>query len=401
MVRSLGLAAVGLSVCLVSGAAAWPESNTDEAADFTTLVVQPLVSPSPVEATDGRTHLVYELSLVNQTSLHARVDSIVAFDPATGATLGEWKGDALSAILRLNGKLPGGVLGPGVSAYAFLDATAPRGAPIPKVVKHRIAVSRFEDDKGRIPLSPNTGLPAATSFEAAEVTVDPRKALAVEPPLRGRNWVAFNGCCDDLQHRGGVMAFNGVARIAERFAIDFMKLDDERRLFAGPRERNDSYATFGVPVYAVADGTVVEASDGAPERVPMKPEPTNIKTAVGNHVVLDLGGGNFALYAHLKTGTVSVKPGERLKAGEVIARAGDTGNSDMPHLHFHIMDGPAPLASNGIPYVFTSFVGAGRLIPDDRLSEAGGPAEIDASWRSGPHEAELPLDVEVVDFPEK
>lgn len=199
------------------------------------------------------------------------------------------------------------------------------------------------------------------------------------------------------------MAFNGVAKIAERFAIDFIKLDGDRRLFAGPADRNESYPTYGVPVYAVADGTVVEASDGAPERLPTKPrEPITIANAGGNHVVVDIGGGNYAFFAHLKTGTVAVRPGDRVKAGDVIAHAGDTGNSDAPHLHFHVMDGPSPLASNGLPYAFTHFTGAGRLTPDnERLLETGGPANVDAGWRSGPHEAELPLDLEVVDIPEK
>ena len=67
-----------------------------------------------------------------------------------------------------------------------------------------------------------------------------------------------------LQHRGAVMAFNGEPKIPERFAIDFVKLDGERACFRGPPDRNESYADYGLPVYAVADGTVIETSDGAP-----------------------------------------------------------------------------------------------------------------------------------------
>ena len=98
----------------------------------------------------------------------------------------------------------------------------------------------------------------------------------------------------------------------------------------------------------------------------------------GNYVVIDIGGGHFAFFAHLKTGSVAVKRGDRVKAGDVIGALGDTGNSDGPHLHFHVMDGPSPLSSNGIPYVFESFTGAGRLAGDsDRLNETGGPADIE------------------------
>ena len=75
----------------------------------------------------------------------------------------------------------------------------------------------------------------------------------------------------------------------------------------------------------------------------------------GNHIVQDLGDGNYALYAHIKTGTVKVKPGDRLTTGQVIGIVGNTGNSDAPHLHFHVMSTPDPLRSDGLPFVFTDF----------------------------------------------
>ncbi len=395
-----------LSSCLASAAVAGQTSTANDAAAFTSVVVQPIVSPRPIESSDGRAHIVYELLIVNETPLHTRIDSIVAFDPANGAPLGEWKGDALAAILRLNGRLPGGTLRPGGSAYAFLDATIAKGAPVPKTIEHRISVSRFTEASGdqdaRVPLDPKLGVAAVASFNGAEVAVDSRKTVVIEPPLRGGGWIVMNGCCDDLQHRGAVMAFDGVAKIPERFAIDFIKLDGDRRVVSGPADRNASYAGYGAPVYAVADGTVVATSDGEPERIPTKPrEATRFDTAGGNFVVVDIGGGNYAFFAHLKTGTVAVKPGDRVKTGDVIGRLGDTGNSDGPHLHFHIMDGPSPFASNGVPYAFSTFSGAGRLTGDNDGILAGDRVKIDAEWRPGPHRAELPLNLEVIDFPEE
>ena len=376
---------------------------------FTTVVVDAIVSPRPVEGADGRIHCVYELMFVNETPLVSRVDGIAALDADTGATLGEWKGEALEAIFRLNGREPGQTIAPGHSAYAFLDAAAPGGTAAPKAIKHRIAVTRFmaspKNEHKTAPLDPKFGIPAQATFEGARVEVDPRKAVVVDPPLRGAGWIDVNGCCASLQHRGAIMAFNGAPKIAERFAIDFMQLDRSRRLFHGPRHTNESYPTFGNPVYAVADGTVVEAVDGMPERTPFASrEQATVDSAAGNHVVVDIGDGNFALFAHLKTGTVAVKPGDRVKTGEVIAHVGDTGNSDGPHLHFHVMDGPSPLASNGLPYAFTRFVGAGRLAQrpaNDLAFASGAPLSIDADWNAGPHSAELPLDGEVIDFPEK
>ncbi len=363
---------------------------------FTSVVVAPLISPRPVAGADGRAHLAYELSFVNETKLVARIDAIAAIDPASGAVLAEWKGEALGSIFRINGGEPGVTLPPSHSGYAFLDVALPAGAPIPKSFRHRITVTRFMQAPGdahkTVPLDPKFNLPDSIAFEGADVAVDEKKAVVIAPPLRGPRWVAFNGCCDELtSHRGSVMAFNGKALIAERFAIDFTQLDQAGRLFDGPLAEVASYPAFGVPVYAVADATVVEASDGAPEATPGVARAVTVDTAAGNHIVLELGGGNFAVYAHLKTGSVAVHPGDHVKTGDVIAHLGSSGNSDAPHLHFHVMDGPSPLASSGLPYALTSFRGAGRVEPNDAMFAKGAPAAIDPGWFAGPHKDELPL----------
>jgi murein DD-endopeptidase MepM/ murein hydrolase activator NlpD len=122
---------------------------------------------------------------------------------------------------------------------------------------------------------------------------------------------------------------------------------------------------------------VVAVLDGLPEQVPGV-DPTGLTLAQygGNHVVQDLGNGNFAFYAHLKTGSVKVKPGDRLSAGQVLGNIGNTGNSSAPHLHFHVMSTPDPLRSDGLPFVFRAFRLTDRLADMAAVDavEAGGPA---------------------------
>ena len=61
---------------------------------------------------------------------------------------------------------------------------------------------------------------------------------------------------------------------------------------------------------------MVAVVDGLPEQVPGQiPTGLPLEQYAGNHIVQDLGDGNYALYAHLKTGTVKVRPGDRLTAG--------------------------------------------------------------------------------------
>jgi hypothetical protein len=380
-----------------------PVRAADRTPVYTTLVVQSLMSPRPVPGADGRTHLAYELSFVNETRLLSQIDSITTIDADSGAVLAEWKGKELTDIFRINGGESGTALAPSHSAYAFLDVALPASVSAPKAITHRISVTRMTPEPGNehkgTALDPKTNLPANVMFEAASTTVDMKKPIVVAAPLRGPGWVAVNGCCAQISaHRGAVLAFDGKAYIAQRFAIDFVQVDSSGRLFSGAVDQLASYPFFGVPVYAAADGTVVEASDGLPEQVPGAPKDVTVQTLPGNHIVVDMGNGNFALYAHLKTSTLAVKVGDRVKAGDVIGHLGNTGNTSAPHLHFHVMDGPSPLAARGLPYEFEEFQSAGRLQPDDGFFDKGEPGKIDRNWFPGTHKNELPLENEVVDF---
>jgi murein DD-endopeptidase MepM/ murein hydrolase activator NlpD len=154
-------------------------------------------------------------------------------------------------------------------------------------------------------------------------------------------------------------------------------LSSNGTIYKGDQTNPESYPYFGADIYAVADGPVVAVLDGLPEQVAGK-SPTGLPLDQygGNHIVQDVGGSNYAFYAHLKTGTVKVKPGDQLISGQVIANLGNTGNTDPPHLHFHVMSTPDPLRSNGLPFVFKDFTLDGRLASMDTLDPllAGQPA---------------------------
>jgi murein DD-endopeptidase MepM/ murein hydrolase activator NlpD len=144
---------------------------------------------------------------------------------------------------------------------------------------------------------------------------------------------------------------------------------------------------------------VVATEDDLPEQIPGKlPEDATIQMAGGNYAVVDIGNGRYAFYAHMQPGSVRVKAGDKVTTGQVLGLLGNSGNTDTPHLHFHVMDGPSPLLANGLPYVFTSFVGDGRLTDEQPLF-TGGEVTIDKGAMAGPHENEMPLYDQVVSFP--
>lgn len=71
--------------------------------------------------------------------------------------------------------------------------------------------------------------------------------------------------------------------------------------------------------------------------------------AAGNYVAIDVGGGRYAFYEHLRPG-LRVRVGDRVRRGQVIAALGFTGQTTAPHLHFHVADAPSALGAEGRPY---------------------------------------------------
>ncbi|MGW5635493.1 M23 family metallopeptidase [Streptomyces sp. NPDC003832] len=186
--------------------------------------------------------------------------------------------------------------------------------------------------------------------------------LEVEPPVTGR-WSALNSPANRTPS-------HGTHAYGQTYAIDLVAEPEPGarpgfRALWPPARRNTDFPAFGAPLHAVADGTVVHAEDRQRDHrgrtsLPgllylMLVESTvremaGARRIVGNHLVLDLGDGIHALYAHLHRGSLAVAEGDRVRAGQVLARCGNSGNSTEPHVHFQLMDGPDPDTARGLPF---------------------------------------------------
>jgi murein DD-endopeptidase MepM/ murein hydrolase activator NlpD len=102
------------------------------------------------------------------------------------------------------------------------------------------------------------------------------------------------------------------------------------------------------------------------------PLPITLDTIGANYVIVALGNGGFAFYAHLQPGSLRVKPGDCVRRGQVLGLLVNSGNSDAPHLHFHISDANS-LESEGLPYVFDSFEVLGTVYPDKAFKDGWTP----------------------------
>ena len=114
------------------------------------------------------------------------------------------------------------------------------------------------------------------------------------------------------------------------FAWDFIKVDAEGRTAAKDVENPKNHYAFGEPVVAPADGVVLKIKDGFIDHL------VGLDAPDANGIFLDLGDDLVAYFAHLRKGSISIKEGERVKVGQKLAEVGNSGQSTMPHLHFHI-----------------------------------------------------------------
>ena len=235
-----------------------------------------------------------------------------------------------------------------------------------------------------------------------ETAVDRQAVAVIGPPLRGARYVAADSCCDASRHTRAALPVNGRVWIAQRYAVDWEQLDDEGRIYHGPQADVKSYTIYRKEVLAVADARVASTTEGMQNETPGKmPENIAIEQADGNSVILDLGGGRYALYAHLDPGSVRVHKGDTVKRGQVIGLVGNTGNSLAPHLHFHVMSRAVPLASNGLPYEIDDFLVTASTpgtAAFDAAEEKGTP--LATTPISPPRHAknEMPLDQMIISF---
>lgn len=197
-----------------------------------------------------------------------------------------------------------------------------------------------------------------------------RDPVQVRPPVTGR-WLVYNS-------PGTRVPSHGVQTYGQTYAFDLVYDPDDRQRpgFAWwpLARRPEDFPGFGQPVLATAGGVVVRVHDRERDHwsrtsapgllylctVELLRELFGPSRVVGNHVILDVGNGVYAVFAHLRRGSIKVAVGDRVTTGEQIAQCGNSGNTTEPHLHFQLMDHPNLAIAAGVPF---------QLVSEGRLTE--------------------------------
>ena len=388
-IRFLRSLVLVLLLCSFEVAPALTQQLTPTSVEFS--VPEP---PRPVRAL-GRFHLVYEVHLTNfgQDSLWIeQLQTSTADEPASLLSSSDAR-ELAGALLRV-GQAPqqawgAAILSPGARGVVYQWIALDPGREPPRELRHTLKLHA-------------TGAGQSDTLRPPAVPVSSASPRTIGRPVEEGRWVAIRAPSNASGHRRSIATLGGRARVPERFAVDWARLGEDGRLFQHDPEANANWYGYDRTVLAVDSGTVVRLRDGLPDHEPLSAlvssQTFTPETAPGNTVVLDLGHGVYAVYAHLRPGSIMVEIGDRVQAGEVLGRIGNSGHSLAPHLHFHLQNTPDPLLGEGHPFHLAEFELLGRV---DSVPAAlrGEPWTPQGSRPPRRVTDEIPLENMVMSFP--
>lgn len=186
--------------------------------------------------------------------------------------------------------------------------------------------------------------------EAATTKLDYITKTPLQLPVQGEWYVFWGG-------RTLKDNYHAVSK-AQRFAYDFV-IRKNGSSFSGDGRKLTDYYCFGADIIAPAAGQIVWSCDSLPNQ---EPGQMDAKHPIGNGVIIDHGNGEFSLIAHLQPKTQKFKVGDTIKAGDVLGKCGNSGNTSEPHLHYHLQNGPDMTGSEGLPAMFVGVCVDGKKV---------------------------------------
>lgn len=296
---------------------------------------------------DGKPSVYYELHLTNFAKDSFRLRKLEVSNTANATVIFSVGQDDLRKRYQRVGVTPLNketVLPPGASSIIYLEFPLPMDKPsLP--LAHYLEFERADGKDNKL-----------LSVKGALILVAKKPPLILGPPLTDGLWAAIYEPAWERGHRRVVYTVDGKAQIPGRFAIDFIKLNSQGRYASDDENVVKNWYGHGADVLAVQDGIIASIRDDFPESETVSAHlKYSAEKATGNFISIDLGNNHIAFYEHLKPGSIKVKPGQKVKKGDVIASLGFTGQTTGPHLHFHVADKNSPLGAEGIPFVFEKF----------------------------------------------
>jgi murein DD-endopeptidase MepM/ murein hydrolase activator NlpD len=228
---------------------------------------------------------------------------------------------------------------------------------------------------------------------SAEITLSPQAyetKTILTVPLRGRILV-WEGHDFYAHHRriplhDAKAQKMGIRANANRYGGDLVIIDDQGNMYRGNPWNKKNWFTYGTPIYAPGDGTVVGAENRYPDneyegkKIKYPQAPPGADEDLGNFVMIDHGDGEFSVMPHMLAGSVTVKKGDRVRQGQLVGRVGFSGDAIFPHVHYSLLSCGDIYSCEGLPAYFRHVerLFGSKRVPDNHATlESGDVVEIE------------------------
>ena len=148
---------------------------------------------------------------------------------------------------------------------------------------------------------------------------------------------------------------------AQKNAFDLVITDSQDKSYKTNGSTNEDFYAFGKELFAPCDAEVVLVVDGIKDNKPGTMNPIYIP---GNTVILKTSGKEYLFFAHFKQYSIKVKPGQKIRQGDLLGLCGNSGNSSEPHIHYHMQDVEDMNTATGVKSYFDKLQVNGKPVND-------------------------------------
>jgi hypothetical protein len=304
-------------------------------------------APEPT-VIDGKTTVYYELHVESLLNDSLELKALQVMNTSDHSVLASFNTNDLAGRFRsfnTGNKMRKGLLAPDGAGVIYLEVTLKRTDASVQLA-HSLHMEAVD----------GTVVKGSFVVQGGKIHHTKTTPVVLGRPLRGGPWVAIYEPSWERGHRRVMFATDGEQHIPGRFAIDFIMPDPQGQFSNGNSDSTRNWYGYSAPVLAASDGVVVATRIDFMESLTLSAHPDYpASKATGNYVAIAIDNNRVVFYEHLQPGSITVKSGQRVKKGDVIAAIGFTGQTTGPHLHLHVADRNSPLGAEGVPFAIDAF----------------------------------------------
>lgn len=164
-------------------------------------------------------------------------------------------------------------------------------------------------------------------------------------PFKNKWFVEYGGTKKKNSHSWDI--------IPQRYAYDF-EIRKENLPYHTDYLKKENFYCYLEDIICPCDGFIIDIKDEYEDTKIYENRPiiNDVDDPRGNYITIKHKYGEYSTICHIKKGTITVKIGDIVEEGQILGKVGNSGNTEGPHIHFQVQQGPDFNTSKGIKITF-------------------------------------------------